>query len=118
MDRLSLLLDSAALTAAPDHRAQGSGAVRCSRFSELLDKEDDELPAEQLRGMLTLKRRELEKEKREMEERLLQVEARLRQLEHENEPSPYETLVKSVPALRAALLSQKVPHVSEMGYFL
>ncbi len=79
--------------------------------------EDDSLPNDQLRGMLTLKQSELAREKAEMEFRLAQVEARLEQLEHSEEPSPYEILVKSVPSLPVASLKQIVPHVQEMGYY-
>jgi DNA-binding transcriptional MerR regulator len=86
------------------------------QIARLLD-EDDNLPAEQLRGMLLLKRKELADEMRDMEQRLAQVESRLAQLEREDGPSPYEIVVKSVPALPVASLKHRVPHVSEMDYY-
>ncbi|MGD2078151.1 MAG: helix-turn-helix domain-containing protein [Chloroflexota bacterium] len=87
-----------------------------SQIADLLD-EDDDLPAERLRGMLLLKRRELTQEIRETEQRLTQVEARLTQLEREDGPSPYEIVVKPVAPLPVATLRQRVGHVSEMEYY-
>jgi DNA-binding transcriptional MerR regulator len=86
------------------------------QIAELLD-EDNELPAEQLRGMLLLKRRELAQEMQQTEQRLAEVEARLAQLEREDGPSPYEIVVKSVDAMPVASLKERVPHVSEMDYY-
>ncbi|MEM7336739.1 MAG: helix-turn-helix domain-containing protein, partial [Chloroflexota bacterium] len=86
------------------------------QIADLL-RDDDNLPNEQLRGMLTLKRSELAREKAEMEFRLAQVEDRLSQLEHANEPSPYEILVKSIDPLPVASLRQLVPHIHEMGFY-
>jgi DNA-binding transcriptional MerR regulator len=86
------------------------------QIAELLG-EDDNLPTEQLRGMLALKRSELAREMREVEQRLVQVEARLAQLERGDGPSPYEIVVKSVAAMPVASLKQRVPHVDEMDYY-
>ena len=86
------------------------------QISELLNQ-DDELPSEQLRGMLSIKRSELEDEMAEMQQRLAQVEARLHQLEHEDEPSPYEIVVKPVPSMAIASLEARVPHAYEMSYY-
>ncbi len=86
------------------------------QIADLLNQ-DDELPSEQLRGMLSIKRKELESEMAEMEQRLAQVEARLHQLEHEDEPSPYEIVVKSIPGLAVASLEALVPHAREMSYY-
>ena len=79
--------------------------------------EDNDLPNEQLRGMLSIKRSQIETEMAEMQQRLAQVEARLQQLEHEDEPSPYEIVVKSVPSMAIAGLRTMVPHAHEMGYY-
>lgn len=79
--------------------------------------EDDQLPPEQLRGMLTLKRAELTREKMEMELRLAQVEARLQRLEQEDEPSPYEIVTKPIDPLPVASVMELVPHLSEMGFY-
>jgi DNA-binding transcriptional MerR regulator/effector-binding domain-containing protein len=86
------------------------------QIGELLGPDGD-VPPEQLRGMLALKRSELAREMRQTEQRLAQVEARLIQIEQEGAISPYEIVVKPVGALPVAALSQQVPHVSEMGIY-
>ena len=86
------------------------------QIAELLSQ-DDNLPAEQLRGMLALKRSELAQEMREMEQRLVQVENRLAQLEQGDGPTLYEIVVKSVAALPVASIKQQVPHIQDMDYY-
>ncbi|MFK7804299.1 MAG: MerR family transcriptional regulator [Anaerolineae bacterium] len=86
------------------------------QISDLLGK-DNELPSEQLRGMLSIKRSELESDMAQMQNRLAQVEARLIQLENEDEPSPYEIVVKPVESMGIASLKAMVPHAHEMGYY-
>ena len=76
------------------------------QISKLLEADDD-VPAEQLRGMLTLKRSELTREMHEMERRLAEVEARLAQLERGDGPSPYEIVVKSVTAMPVAMRTSR-----------
>lgn len=77
----------------------------------------DGLSAEKLRGMLTLRRAELERELRDKRAQLTEVEARLQQIEHEGQPSPYEIVVKALPAQPIASLRQMVPHIGEMNYY-
>ena len=48
---------------------------------------------------------------------LAQVETRLRQLEQEGQPSPYEVLVKPLPAQAIASMRQIVPDVCEVGAY-
>jgi DNA-binding transcriptional MerR regulator len=62
----------------------------------------EEPPASELRGMLAMRRADLEEELREGQERLARVEARLRQIEREDEPSPYEVILKEVAPLTVA----------------
>ena len=72
-------------------------------IADLLGK-NNALPPEQLRGMLMLRRTELERELEERRWQLASVEARLQQIEQENEPDPYEIVVKSVEPLPVASL--------------
>ncbi len=61
----------------------------------------DELAAGELRGMLRLRRLELEDEARAVETRLAAVEARLRMIEKED-TMPADYVVKTIPAVRLA----------------
>ena len=79
--------------------------------------DDNALPPEQLRGMLMLRRVELERELEERRWQLASVEARLQQIEQENEPDPYEIVVKSVAPLPVASLRLMIPTVAEVGYY-
>ncbi len=63
--------------------------------------DEDPSPAE-LRGMLRLKRAELERQVAEGRERLAWVEARLRQIEREGTPPVYDVALKSVPSMMVA----------------
>ncbi len=65
----------------------------------LLDK--DPSPAE-LRGMLRLKRAELERQLAEGQDRLARVEARLRQIEREGAPPAYDIALKPVEPMTVA----------------
>jgi DNA-binding transcriptional MerR regulator/effector-binding domain-containing protein len=87
-----------------------------SQVADLLGK-DDSLPAEQLRGMLALRRVELARELSEKQWQLASVEARLQQIETENQPEPYEIVVKSLEPLAVASLRELSPTVEEVGYF-
>jgi len=63
----------------------------------------DELSAEQLRGMLLLKRAELREQLAEDQRRLNRVESRLRHIEKEDH-MPVDIVMKEVPAFRAAVI--------------
>ncbi|MEZ4554913.1 MAG: MerR family transcriptional regulator [Caldilineaceae bacterium] len=78
---------------------------------------DDELPAERLRGMLTMRRAAIEQELMDVQMQLANVEARLRQIELEGRPSPYEFVVKSIDSMAIASVRETVPHVGEMDYY-
>lgn len=70
------------------------------QIAELLN---ENLSVEQIRGMLRLKRAEIEQNLSEEQARLARIEARLRQIEKENQPMPtYEIVIKSVESLRIA----------------
>lgn len=66
---------------------------------------DEELPVEQLHGMLSLRRAELRQQIAADTARLRRVEARLRAIEREGTMPADEIVVKSVPAVRVARLS-------------
>lgn len=78
---------------------------------------EDEVPVEQLRGMLRMRQAELEQEIRAGQFRLTEVEGRLRQIEQAGKPSDYEIVVKPVDAQPVASVRQVIPHASEMNYF-
>lgn len=74
----------------------------------------DDVPAEQLRGMLALKQAEIERQLTEGRTRLLRVEARLRQIEQEGEPSPYEVVLKKTAPQTIASTRTTVPTLEDM----
>ena len=75
---------------------------------------DDDVPAEQLRGMLALRQAEIERQLTEGRTRLLRVEARLRQIEQEGEPSPYEVVLKKTASRTIASTRTTVPTLEDM----
>jgi DNA-binding transcriptional MerR regulator len=75
----------------------------------------EDVPAAQLRGMLTMKQAEIEQQIENERARLARVDARLRQIEHEGEVAPYDVVLKRVDAYTIAGLRQIVPHVSMMS---
>lgn len=77
----------------------------------------DDVPAEQLRGMLTLKQAEIERQLTEGQARLTRVAARLKQIEHEDEPSAYEVVLKKVAPLTVAFSRTVVPRVADMAVY-
>jgi DNA-binding transcriptional MerR regulator/effector-binding domain-containing protein len=87
-----------------------------AQIADLLGS-DGKLSAEQLRGMLALRRAELAREIEEKRFQLTGVEARLQQIEHENEPDPYEIVVKGLEGMPVASLRHLVPSVHEVGYY-
>ncbi|CAL9550758.1 hypothetical protein SUDANB121_04450 [Nocardiopsis dassonvillei] len=66
---------------------------------------DDQVGVEELRGMLRLRRVELETAKASAEARLVQVEARLRAIESEGHMPTNDVVIKNVPAVRVAELT-------------
>jgi DNA-binding transcriptional MerR regulator len=75
---------------------------------------NDNLSAEQLRGMLMMKQADLEQELNEGKLRLMRVAARLRQIEREGTISPYEVTVKEVLRLTVASSSAVLATFDEM----
>lgn len=66
---------------------------------------DEPVGPEELRGMLRLRRAELEAAARAAAARLVQVEARLRSIESEGHMSADDVVVKSIPPVRVAELT-------------
>lgn len=90
--------------------------IPLEEIARLLGK-SGQLSTERLRGMLALRQAAIAQELREKQTQFVEVEARLEQIEQEGQPSPYEIVIKSVPAQPVASVRQTVPHVSEMGYY-
>lgn len=63
---------------------------------------DEDVPAEQIRGMLRLKQGELRQRVADEQARLERVEARLRWIEQEGKMPEYDVVLKSVEAMRVA----------------
>jgi DNA-binding transcriptional MerR regulator len=75
----------------------------------------DDLPVEQLRGMLKMKRAEIEQRLEDDQERLMRVEARLRQIEMENTMSNYEVVIKKIEPMLVAAVRGAIPTYSQQG---
>jgi DNA-binding transcriptional MerR regulator len=76
-----------------------------------------DLPADQLRGMLMLKRAEIETQMQEMQLQMRRVAARLNQIEREGKPPQYEVVIKSVEAQTIASCRRVVPDLSDMQVY-
>lgn len=76
---------------------------------------ENDLPAQQLRGMLKMKQVELEQVLEEEQERLARVEARLRQIEMEGEMSNYEVIIKKVEPQLVASVRGIAPNYQGVG---
>ncbi len=75
----------------------------------------DELPTEEIRGMLKVKRAELQAQAHEIKERLARVEARIEQIELEGKMPDYEVVVKRVEPVRVAMVRDVVPSMDVVG---
>ena len=82
----------------------------------------DDVPVEQLRGMLRLRRAELAAQIESDRSRLEQVEHRLRMIEKEHTMTPSVTLdpyaEQALPAVRVVQLSGRVPDGQQVGEFV
>lgn len=75
---------------------------------------DDDLSAEALRGMLVLRRTQLEQEAAEARERLREVEIRLRQIEGEGNMAAIDILTKTVEPMMIAGARELVTSTRQM----
>ncbi|HEU0292001.1 MAG TPA: MerR family transcriptional regulator [Anaerolineales bacterium] len=78
----------------------------------------DSLTHEQLRGMLTMQRTEVEKRLADEGERLARIEARLRQIEMENKMPNYDVLIKTAPAMLVATCRVTIPTNDQVPAYL
>jgi DNA-binding transcriptional MerR regulator len=78
----------------------------------------DGLTAEQLRGMLTLQRNEVEKRVAEEQQRLQRIEARLRQIELEDKMPKYDVVIKNTPAMLVAARRVTIPTNDQVPQYL
>ena len=76
---------------------------------------DEELTAEQIRGMLQLKRFEAEEKVAEEQARITRVEARLAQIEKEGKMPMYDVALKKVPAQRVAAVRRSPADLRALG---
>lgn len=70
---------------------------------------DDDIPVEEIRGMFSLKKAQLEQSLREDVLRLQQIESRIQQIEETGLFDKYEIILKSVPALPFLAVRDKLP---------
>ena len=76
---------------------------------------NDDLPAEQLRGMLRLKQVEIQQKMDQEKERLARVEARLKMIEQENKMPNYEIVIKEINPIQVASIRETIPSYPEQG---
>jgi DNA-binding transcriptional MerR regulator len=74
----------------------------------------EDMPAERLRGMLLMRRADLERELEENQSRLARVESRLRQIESEGRVSPYDVTLKETPPMTIVAAKSVVPTLDEV----
>ena len=76
---------------------------------------DEELTPDQLRGMLRMKRAEIEQQLEAERERLARVEARLRQIEQEGKMPAYEVVLKRVDPIGVAAVRDVIPTYGDVS---
>jgi DNA-binding transcriptional MerR regulator len=87
-------------------RALRDMGLSLEQIGQLLD---NDITPEQLKGMLRLKKVELEQKISEGQEQLVRVKAWLKQLERKAEMSKYQVVVKQIALLRVASLRDVTP---------
>ena len=78
----------------------------------------DGLTPQQLRGMLTLQRQEVEKRLADEGQRLQRIEARLRQIELEDKMPTYDVVLKNTPAMLVASRRVTIPTNDQVPQYL
>jgi DNA-binding transcriptional MerR regulator len=76
---------------------------------------DDDLSAEQMRGMLKLREAEARQRMQQEAERLERIEAQLRQIEQEKCMSKYDVVIKSGEQIKVASVRDVVPTPPDQG---
>jgi len=77
---------------------------------------NNDITAEQLRGMLRLKQVEIQQRMVEEKEKLARVETRLKMIEQENEMHNYDIVIKKVEPILAATVRDVIPNYPEQGH--
>jgi DNA-binding transcriptional MerR regulator len=77
---------------------------------------DEELTAEQLRGILRFKQVEIKGRMEEEEQKLDRVEARLKMIEQEDEMPEYDVVIKQVDPVLVASVRNVIPTYPEQGH--
>lgn len=85
------------------------------QVAELLD---DDIPVEQLQGMLRLRRAEIERQIAGEQERLRRVQARLEQLARPDYTAAYDVVTRPVEPLAVALIRRRIPAYDQAGDLL
>ena len=86
-------------------------------LQQIKDLLKNNLPKDQLRGMLMMKQAELEQELKDSHSRLARVEARLQQIEQEGKAPLYEVTTKASDEMVIASVRQLVSKPQEMDYY-
>ena len=77
---------------------------------------DDDLSAEQLRGMLRFKQVEIQQQLADEKEKLALVEARLKMIEQENIMPDYDVVIKTVDPISVVSVRDVIPDYPEQGH--
>jgi len=84
-------------------------------LEQVKDLLQEDLPFEQLKGMLRLKQAELQNKLLAEQERLARVAGRLEQIEREQQSSPYDVILKEVPPQLIASVRDVISGYPEIG---
>ncbi len=116
------------VTTDPDSGYRYYDASQLSRLNRILALKDlglsleevglvlnDDLSAEELRGMLRLKRAEMSRALAEQQRQLDRVESRLRLIEGENQMPEYEVVLKELEPLHVLSLREIAPEPQHVG---
>jgi effector-binding domain-containing protein len=76
---------------------------------------DEDLPVEQMRGMLKLREAEARQRVQQEAERLERIETRLRQIEQEKCMSKYDVVIKKADEIKIASVREIIPLPSDQG---
>lgn len=87
-------------------------------LEQIKDVLDEDLSAEQIRGMLRLKLAEIQQNLIQEQQRLAYVEAMLSQIEQENKMSEYDVIIKSVAPFKAAGIRVVAPRWDQLSVTL
>ncbi len=86
-------------------------------LDEILGLLSDDVPAEQIRGMLRLRMADVTRQMREEAQRLQRIESRLRQIEQEGRAPAYDVTLKQIPEQRIVGVRRMVPTLREMAEY-